>query len=1166
MKRLKEQKNRIGKIRTLFFVLGFFICIGITTGMVQVAGAAWEEPSAQAPAGNIYAPLTIGPEYQAKKGSLILDPLYNPYGATPATDYPLDVRGTRDVYINTFTLANPGNLTVDTDTLYVSGTNHRVGMGTTTPHSSVLLDVEGGSANAGTSTTPISTGPGISVNTSGAGSTAASGYADGSQPAVSGSSIAGPGVYGLNQGSGVGLYAYSKDASAVVGVLNAPFNPSSIIAAVYGEATGIGAWAGYFQQRLYTSEALVAGKFVPNRLQQSQVPYTAGWEVRQAVDSLHIQPNVLVFDGQYVWAIAGTPYGQEQAYVLDPVDGRLITSFYLRDAGGNIAHEVQNGIFAGGYIWLANTYSGGRGVTRIDPVTYIVTHFNIGAAGAYDLAYDDKTAGGPYIWAVTRNTSTYAYAVVRLKPTDGTVQPYSYSGYDCPSYYQTTYPATPATSGVNNLELGWPSGISFDEVNTLWISFRGVVSSTRFQGAGMAQITTTDPQNTFVKHCIGDTRFPSDIAVGGGYVWIGQEPPWYAPQTHDGFTRYTINGGVTQEFSAGYPVTHVKFDGLSSSGPLVWLGNYDYIFSYDMNGAVVHAYEQPAGSGSFDFDRTSGATAYVWAVSSADGFVTRNMIYSPYTTDTFLIKGALPNDMAFDGTYLWVTNEYGDSISQYRAADGSKVGEVRVGWYPEEIVFDGKYLWVTYNARGGDATDLARIDVVTKAVSNYNFTSSQYTFDMVFDGTFLWVTNDNDNTLYRIDRNACAAGSCPTNSYALADNPTNLAYDGQNIWVTHRGNATYGYNAFSKINPATGARIATYNLPSDSSYNKSDDLMSIIFDGTYVWLGTRYIDTNGNSIFRINPTDGSIAGRSGIYTEPGTCSGGTRNGLYCTNNAACTGGGACSATQSNVRALTFDGTQIWALQEMGTPTTRECGDRQDNDGDTLIDRGICSNVSYSTQATCQTNGGTWTAEDPDCESVSDLHESAGTAPECNDGLDNDGNGRCDFDGGVGHPGCSGHPDPGCSSALDVGEKSPTRETHLSRLLAATGQFIESITYGNYCDGPAELAFDGGSVWFADSCGSVILHQFYSGAGLGLPSQSGLVRLDGAMPSTGQTGNFSLSGNATIGARLTVMGDLVVSANVWGGVDTAKAFGAGCDAGQYVKGIDLTGNTITCRQL
>ncbi len=1165
MKFFHLQKNISKATSVVVLVLGLAISSGLIIGISHVAQAAWEEPSSQAPDGNVYGLLTTGSEHQAKKGNLILDPLYNPFGDTPSTLYPLDVRGTRDAYINSFDLANPGNLTVDTDTLYVNGTNHNIGMGTTTPSSSFKLDVENGSANAGSTASPITNGPAISINTAGAGYYAATGETTGNQAAVRGESASGPGVYALNKANGTGLHAFSSEASAVVGLINAPFDPSVITAAVYGEATGIGAWAGYFQQRIYTTGTLVGGKFVPNRLQQSQVPFTSGWEVRQVTESLFTQPNVTVYDGQYVWAIAGQHWGEEQAYLFDPVDGRLVTSFYLRDSGGNIVHEVQSGIFAGGYVWLANTYTGTRGVTRIDPITFAVTHFNIGSAGAYDLAYDDKTAGGPYIWAVTRNTSTYAYTVVRLKPSDGTLQSYSYSGYDCPSWDQTL---NGGAGGVTNKELGWPSGIIFDEVNTLWISFRGVVSQTRYQGEGMAQISTTDPQNTFVKHCIGDTRFPSDISVGGGYVWIGQEPPWYTPQTHAGFTRYTINGGAIQEFGVGNPVMQIKFDSQSSGGPFVWLENYWYIFSYNMGGTLVHQYELPNGNGGFDFDRTSSSTPNVWS-SRNSGFITRSMIYSPYTTSNFVIKGAQPTDMAFDGTYLWITNEYGDSISQYRTADGSKVGEIRVGWYPEEIIFDGKYLWVTYNERGSDTTDLARVDVVTRTVSNYNFTSSQFTYDMVFDGTYLWVSNDNDNLLYRIDRNACAAGSCPTNSYALADNPTNLAFDGQYIWVTHRGNATYGYNAFSKINPSTGARVATYNLPSDSSYNKSDDLMSILFDGYYLWLGTRYIDTNGNSVFRVNPADGSLAGRSGIYTEPGTCTGGTRNGLYCTNNTACTGGGTCSTTRSNVRALTFDGTQIWALQEMGTPTSRECGDRQDNDGDGLIDRGICANASCTSQATCvnpaQCNS-TWTAEDPDCESTTDLHESAGTAPECNDGLDNDGNGRCDYDGGVGHPGCSGRPDPGCSSAIDVGEKSPTRETHISRLLAANGQFVESINYGNYCDGPAELAYDGSSVWFVDSCGSYILHQFYSGSGLGVPNQAGLVRLDGIMPDTGQSGGFTISGNATFGSRLTVVGDLVVSGNAWGGADTVKSFGGGCDAGLYAKSIDLTNKTITCRQL
>ncbi|MBU0907084.1 MAG: hypothetical protein KKD18_01695 [Nanoarchaeota archaeon] len=44
-----------------------------------------------------------------------------------------------------------------------------------------------------------------------------------------------------------------------------------------------------------------------------------------------------------------------------------------------------------------------------------------------------------------------------------------------------------------------------------------------------------------------------------------------------------------------------------------------------------------------------------------------------------------------------------------------------------------------------------------------------------------------------------------------------------------------------------------------------------------------------------------------------------------------------------------------------------------------------------------------------------------TPKACNDNADNDGDGKCDFDGAVGSPGCDGTPDPGCTSADDNDE-------------------------------------------------------------------------------------------------------------------------------------------------
>jgi len=106
------------------------------------------------------------------------------------------------------------------------------------------------------------------------------------------------------------------------------------------------------------------------------------------------------------------------------------------------------------------------------------------------------------------------------------------------------------------------------------------------------------------------------------------------------------------------------------------------------------------------------------------------------------------------------------------------------------------------------------------------------------------------------------------------------------------------------------------------------------------------------------------------------------------------GGAACGPNQScvspalptsgvyTIRVLepTGAGTGAYSVGMNRSPCASDCQDGIDNDGDGLIDY----------------------PADPGCTSAADLSER----PECSDGLDNDGDGAIDFAGG----------DPGCASA------------------------------------------------------------------------------------------------------------------------------------------------------
>ena len=54
--------------------------------------------------------------------------------------------------------------------------------------------------------------------------------------------------------------------------------------------------------------------------------------------------------------------------------------------------------------------------------------------------------------------------------------------------------------------------------------------------------------------------------------------------------------------------------------------------------------------------------------------------------------------MAFDGTYIWVTNSNGNSVTEINASDGSWMLTLYGGSYwfshPYGVAFDGAHIWV----------------------------------------------------------------------------------------------------------------------------------------------------------------------------------------------------------------------------------------------------------------------------------------------------------------------------------------------------------------------------------------------------------------------------------------------------------------------------------------
>jgi len=56
--------------------------------------------------------------------------------------------------------------------------------------------------------------------------------------------------------------------------------------------------------------------------------------------------------------------------------------------------------------------------------------------------------------------------------------------------------------------------------------------------------------------------------------------------------------------------------------------------------------------------------------------------------------GNRPEGLAFDGTSIWVVNEFDNTVTKLRASDGTIEGVFAIGREPKYVVFDGANIWV----------------------------------------------------------------------------------------------------------------------------------------------------------------------------------------------------------------------------------------------------------------------------------------------------------------------------------------------------------------------------------------------------------------------------------------------------------------------------------------
>jgi hypothetical protein len=190
-----------------------------------------------------------------------------------------------------------------------------------------------------------------------------------------------------------------------------------------------------------------------------------------------------------------------------------------------------------------------------------------------------------------------------------------------------------------------------------------------------------------------------------------------------------------------------------------------------------------------------------------------------------------PDDMAFDGTDLWVVHGY--ALERVQPADLSIVSTHATNSILRDVAFDGARLWISASTTDEvilvDASDGSELD---------RFAVGGDPKDVLFDGVSVWVANSQDGTVTRLD----ARDGSLLDTIAVGTTPQALAHDGTALWVANLDSSNVTKLA---MNGAVLGTYATEGGPHD-----------LVVAGDALWVACAF----AKSVVRLDLDDGSFLG------------------------------------------------------------------------------------------------------------------------------------------------------------------------------------------------------------------------------------------------------------------------------------------------------------------
>lgn len=200
----------------------------------------------------------------------------------------------------------------------------------------------------------------------------------------------------------------------------------------------------------------------------------------------------------------------------------------------------------------------------------------------------------------------------------------------------------------------------------------------------------------------------------------------------------------------------------------------------------------------------------------------------------------------FDGTYVWIANQFSDTVVKLSAANGSVAGTFSVTGNPLGIAFDGKNIWVSRY----EANDVVALDRATGTIVGTVKTEKGPGY-LLYNGKDLWVVNRLSKSVQKINPGTGEV----TGTYGVGKKPAMMAFDGANIWVANSQS-----DSVSRINASTGEKAEFKVAGGQGAFG-------VAFDGKNIWVSNFF----GGTIVRISPSGVSGAvykvgdGVAGMY-------------------------------------------------------------------------------------------------------------------------------------------------------------------------------------------------------------------------------------------------------------------------------------------------------------